>query len=93
MGGKNHHPSPNMGSATAGMHGERAGVLGMSPRGSWNCCVFFFFFSRSLPSHRLYCWVEDGAVKLSRLGSLSFHAGLCTSFFPNPLVISCFSVT
>lgn len=38
-------------------------------------------FSRSLPGYRLYCWVEDGAVKLSLLGSLSFHEGWCTSFF------------
>lgn len=38
-------------------------------------------FSRSLPSYGLYCWVEDGAVKLSLLGSLSFHEGWCTSFF------------
>lgn len=38
-------------------------------------------FSRSLPGYRLYCWVEDGAVKLSLQGSLSFHEGCCTSFF------------
>lgn len=50
MGGKNHHPSPNMGSATAGMHGEREGVLGMSPRGSWHCCVFFFSFPEVSPA-------------------------------------------
>lgn len=43
-------PPPSMGSATAGMHGERAGVLGMSPGGSWHCRVFFLFQKSPPPS-------------------------------------------
>lgn len=35
---------------------------GDEPWGLMALLCFFFFFSRSLPSHRLYCWVEDRKV-------------------------------
>lgn len=36
-------PPPSMGSATAGMHAERAGVLGDEPRGLMALPCFFSF--------------------------------------------------
>lgn len=43
--------------------------------GTQRAGITLLFLSRSVPGHRSYCWTEDGAVKLSLLGSLPIHAG------------------